>query len=85
MSVSDDDLMDDEADQKLQELWAKKGRRRSSELKILVEDHLKLCMNTKVNIQLSKNGEQVFTVHFQASLPLPSYPPDNVLINNSDL
>ena len=57
MSFSDDEMLNNEGDKKLQELWAKKERRRSSELKILVEDHLNLRDNSKLAMQVSKNGK----------------------------
>ena len=57
MSISDEEMLNDEGDKKLQELWAKKERRRSSELKILVEDHLNLRDSTKLTVHLSKYGK----------------------------
>ena len=44
-------------DKKLEELWSRKHRRRSSDLKIFQGDKLKLQDNTKIVILLTKNGE----------------------------
>ena len=63
MSFSDGEAeVDPEAeaeDKKLEDLWVKKSRRRSSTLKILVGDKLELKENPKVVPHLAKNGECV--------------------------
>ncbi len=43
-------------DKKLEEMWSRKQRRRSSDLKIFQGDKLKLQDNTKIVILLTKNG-----------------------------
>ena len=59
--VEDDDVNDPEAgeshDKKLEQLWARKQRRRSSDLKIFQGDRLKLQDNTKIVMLLTKNGK----------------------------
>ena len=49
----------DEHDRKLEELWAKKVRRRSSALKLFFEDKLELRENQKIVSQLRKYGKLV--------------------------
>ena len=44
-------------DKKLEQMWSKKQRRRSSGLKILQGDKLKLQENPKLAVLLTKNGE----------------------------
>ena len=64
MSISDFDL-DEESqsapgeegeDKKLEEMWSKKVRRRSSQLKRLVGDYLNLKEHPKITLLLTKNG-----------------------------
>lgn len=43
-------------DKKLENLWGKKRRRRSSELKIPIGDKLELKENSKVAVLVAKNG-----------------------------
>lgn len=43
-------------DKKLEELWSKKHRRRSSDLKIVQGDRLKLQDNSKMVILATRNG-----------------------------
>lgn len=43
-------------DKKLEEMWSRKQRRRSSDLKIFQGDRLKLQDNPKIVILLTKNG-----------------------------
>ncbi len=60
MDISDEEAMgEDGGDKRLQELWAKKSRRRSSELKILVQDNLEISDNSKLTMHLAKNGESM--------------------------
>ena len=57
----EDDVNDAESgeghDKKLEEMWSRKQRRRSSDLKIFQGDKLKLQDNTKIVILLTKNGQ----------------------------
>ena len=46
-----------EHDKKLEELWSKKQRRRSSDFKIIQGDKLKLQENSKIIMLMLKNGE----------------------------
>ena len=55
MSFSDEE--EDGGDKTLQMLWARKARRRSSELKTLVQDKLELRYNSKLTTHLAKNGK----------------------------
>ena len=67
MSISDFDLDeegrggpgDEGEDKKLEEMWSKKVRRRSSQLKRLVGDHLDLKQHPKITLLLTKNGEDM--------------------------
>lgn len=43
-------------DKQLEELWSRKQRRRSSDLKIVQSDKLKLQDNSKMVVLLTKNG-----------------------------
>lgn len=43
-------------DKKLEELWSRKQRRRSSDFKIVQTDRLKLQDNAKMVVLLSRNG-----------------------------
>lgn len=43
-------------DKKLEELWSRKQRRRSSDLKIVLGDKLKLQDNAKMVILATRNG-----------------------------
>ena len=43
-------------DKELEELWSRKQRRRSSDLKILQADKLRLQENPKMSILLVRNG-----------------------------
>ncbi len=63
MSLSDEEVGEDGGDQRLQELWAKKSRRRSSELKILVQDNLEIRDNSKLTMHLAKNGESMLITY----------------------
>lgn len=64
MSISDFDLEEDGKgtpceegeDKKLEEMWSRKARRRSSQLKRLVGDYLDLKEHPKITLLLAKNG-----------------------------
>lgn len=64
MSISDFDLeeegqgspSEEAEDKKLEEMWSKKVRRRSSQLKRLVGDYLNLKEHPKITLLLTKNG-----------------------------
>lgn len=43
-------------DKKLEEMWSRKHRRRSSDLKIIQGDKLKLQDSSKIVVLLTKNG-----------------------------
>ena len=49
---------DEGEDKKLEELWSKKVRRRSSQLKRLVGDYLDLKEHPKITLLLAKNSKQ---------------------------
>lgn len=60
MSYSDDEsdaVEASEQDARLREYWSKKARRRSSEFKKPIGDHLGLQENPKIQSLLAKNGE----------------------------
>lgn len=48
---------DEEEDRKLEEIWSRKVRRRSSQLKLVVGDYLKLSEHPKITLLLTKNRE----------------------------
>ena len=64
VSISDFDLEEDGQgvpreegeDKKLEEMWSRKVRRRSSQLKRLVGDYLDLKEHPKITLLLAKNG-----------------------------
>ena len=64
MSISDFDLeeegqgvpREEGEDKKLEEMWSRKVRRRSSQLKRLVGDYLDLKEHPKITLLLAKNG-----------------------------
>ena len=64
MSISDFDLEEEGQggrgeegeDKKLEEMWSKKVRRRSSQLKRFVGDYLDLREHPKITLLLAKNG-----------------------------
>ena len=66
MSISDFDFDEetqgspgeDGEDKKLEELWSRKVRRRSSQLKRLVGDSLCLREHPKIALLLAKNGKK---------------------------
>ena len=67
MSISDFEFEDErqggaseeEEDKKLEEMWSKKVRRRSSQLKRFVGDHLDLAEHPKIALLLTKNGRKL--------------------------
>ena len=62
---------DEGEDKKLEELWSKKVRRRSSQLKRLVGDYLDLKEHPKITLLLAKNSKlavDACTVVFGLSL-----------------
>ena len=66
MSISDFDLEEEAQDatgeegedKKMEEMWSRKARRRSSQLKRLVGDLLELKDHPKVTLLLAKNGKR---------------------------
>lgn len=70
MSISDFDFedeghgtpRDDGEDKKLEEMWGRKVRRHSSQLKRLVGDYLDLKEHPKITLLLTKNGMLIFQI-----------------------
>ena len=65
MSISDFEFEDEAQgspggeegeDKRLEEVWSRKVRRRSSQLKRVVGDHLNLKEHPKITLLLAKNG-----------------------------
>ena len=67
MSISDFDFEEEAQgtageegeDKKLEDLWSRKVRRRSSQLKRVVEDLLDLKEHPKITLLLAKNGRSL--------------------------
>lgn len=67
MSISDFDFEEESRggpgvegeDKKLEEMWSKKVRRHSSQLKRFVGDHLDLKEHPKIALLLTKNGRHI--------------------------